>query len=275
MALPLKHPFTAVCSGPTGSGKSELIKKLVLNAFQMVEPPPSKIVWYYAEYQDKLNRKLGHMIDFREGCPDMSEFNDNTPTLIIIDDLMSECGVEITKIFTKGSHHRNISVIFMMQNFFHQAKEIRTITLNAHYIILFKNPRDRLQVKTLARQMYDGDAIAMQQAFSAATERPHGYLLIDLKQDTLDHLRLRSKIIPGEPLEIYASKKSFKGDHIDLFRTIPIATSAGAVASFGSTRSTPTSRICFNWCSRLLRCSSVSEKNSIVIVVSMLFPTLS
>jgi len=219
MAIPLKHPFTGVCAGPTGSGKSELMKKIVLNAQLLIEPPPERIVWYYAEFQAKLNSELsGHGVEFREGCPDMSEFSGKERVLLVIDDLMAECGKDITNLFVKGSHHRNLSIWFLMQNFFHQAKEIRTITLNAQYIILFKNPRDRQQVKVLARQMFDRDSAALEEAFSMATAEPHGYLLIDLKQDTPDHLRLRSKIIPGEALEIYASKKLFKGDHIELLR---------------------------------------------------------
>src|SRR5579859_478808 len=222
MALPFKHPFTGICAGPTGSGKSELMKKIVLNANYLIDPPPERIVWYYAEYQPKLNSELGQLgVEFKEGCPDISEFNGKERVLILIDDLMAECGKEITNLFVKGSHHRNISLWFLMQNFYHQGKEIRTITLNAQYIILFKNPRDVQQVKFLARQMYDRDAQALLEAFAVATSKPHGYLLIDLKQATPDHLRLRSKIIPGEALEVYASKKTFKGDHIELKRSIP------------------------------------------------------
>jgi len=214
------HPFTGICAGPTGCGKSELMKQIILNIDEVMEPPPKRIVWYYAEYQSKLNNDLASegRVEFREGCPDMNDFNDNTPTLIIIDDLMSECGTEISQIFTKGSHHRNLSVWFLMQNFFHQAKEIRTITLNAHYIILFKNPRDKQQVGVLARQMYAKDARTMEQAFAMATEPPHGYLLVDLKQSTPDHLRLRSKIIPGEALEVYVARRQFRGSHIILYR---------------------------------------------------------
>jgi hypothetical protein len=148
-------------------------------------------VYYYAEFQKKLNVDLGHLVEFKEGCPEMSDFSDNKRVLVIIDDLMSECGSEISKLFTKGSHHRNLSVCFLMQNFFHQSKEIRTITLNAHYIILFKNPRDKQQIATLARQMYGNrDAQVMEQAFVMATNEPHGYLLVDLKQSTPDHLRV-------------------------------------------------------------------------------------
>src|SRR5207245_1259033 len=107
-------------------------------------------------------------------------------------------------------HHRNLSIWFLMQNIFHKAKEIRTITLNAQYIVLFKNPRDRQQIKVLARQMFDGDAKVMEKAFEMATAEPHGYLLVDLKQDTDELHRLRSKIVPGERLEVFVGKRAFK-----------------------------------------------------------------
>jgi len=212
--LKFKHPFTGICSGPTGSGKTVLMRRIISSIHTLMSPPPQKIVWYYAEHQPDLERELGHMVEFREGCPEMTEFDGTYPTLVIIDDLMSECSSEITKLFTKGSHHRNISVWFLMQNFFHQNKEIRTITLNAHYVILFKNPRDSQQIRFLARQMYGRDAEAMEQAYRHATENPHGYLLIDLKQATPDKLRLRSNILPGELLEVYVSKNAFKGQFI-------------------------------------------------------------
>jgi len=138
----------------------------------------------------------------------MSEFDGSIRTLIIIDDLMSESsGSDIAKLFTKGSHHRNISLFFVMQNFFHQSKEIRTITLNAHYVIWFKNPRDTQQIKPAARQMYGSKARVMEDAFERATEEPHGYLLGDFKQGTPDALRLRSRILPTDyALEIYVDK---------------------------------------------------------------------
>jgi hypothetical protein len=215
--LPFRHPFTGVCSGPTGSGKSQLMKAIVLNIHTMMDPPPKKIIWYYAEYQPALEKALGQVVDFREGAPDLSEFELGEPTLVIIDDLMSEAGSDITKLFTKGSHHRNLSIWFLMQNFFHQGKEIRTITLNAHYIILFKNPRDRQQIKVLARQMYGGDSGAMEDAFEMATEAPHGYLLVDLKQEIPDHLRLRSKILPTDgQMEIFTSKRTFRDNLIEI-----------------------------------------------------------
>jgi hypothetical protein len=62
----------------------------------------------------------------------------------------------ISDLFTKGSHHRNLSIIYIVQNIFHQGKEMRNIRLNAHYIVLFKSPRDKQQISMLARQINPG-----------------------------------------------------------------------------------------------------------------------
>jgi len=212
-AFPFKHPYTAVCNGPTGSGKTELMKKIILNIEHMMVPVPEQIVWYYGEYQPALAAALEHKVDFREGCPNLSDFDatgKQGTTLVIIDDLMAECNDDVAKMFTKGSHHRNLSIWFLSQNLFHKAKGIRDISLNTHYFILFKNPRDAQQIKYLARQMYGQDAPAMEQAYHMATERPHGYLLLDVKQATPDHHRWRSKILPGEQLEVYTNKRTYK-----------------------------------------------------------------
>jgi len=216
MAIPFIHTFTGICSGPTGCGKTELMKSLIQNHRDMFKPRPHRIIWYFAESQPKLERSLSKIgVEFRHGMPELEEFDGSVPVLLIVDDFMSECNSEITKLFTKGSHHRNLSIWFLMQNFFHKGKEIRSITLNAHYIIMFKNPRDQQQIKVLARQMYDKDFKVMTEAFTDATNQAHGYLLIDLKQATPDHLRLRASILPGEDLAIYANKRTYKEDEME------------------------------------------------------------
>ena len=68
-------------------------------------------------------------------------------------------------------------------------KQTRTLSLNSHYIVLFKNARDATQVDNLARQMYLGKSAFMIEAFKNATSAPCGYLLIDLKQETEDKLK--------------------------------------------------------------------------------------
>jgi len=72
----------------------------------------------------------------------------------VLDDLMSETNELVANTFTKLLHHRNVSVIHLTQNLFDKNKYAQTISLNAHYLVLFKNPRDVTQFATLARHMY-------------------------------------------------------------------------------------------------------------------------
>ena len=90
----------------------------------------------------------------------------------------------ICDLFTKGSHHRNLSVICLVQNLYYQGKESRTMSLNSQYLVLFNNPRDQQQITVLARQMYPGQSEKFLSPYRMATSKPFGYLLIDLKPDT-------------------------------------------------------------------------------------------
>jgi len=51
----------------------------------------------------------------------------------------------------------------------------------------------------LARQVYPENSISLYNAYLNATERPYGYIGLDLSQDTNDHLRLRTNIFPSDP----------------------------------------------------------------------------
>ena len=64
-------------------------------------------------------------IEFVKGIPTALEqdayLDVNIRNLIVIDDQMIEAGKDnrIANLFTKGSHHRNPSVIYIVQNLFH------------------------------------------------------------------------------------------------------------------------------------------------------------
>jgi hypothetical protein len=89
--------------------------------------------------------------------------------LIILDDLMDETDQRVALLFTKKSHHRNISVMYIVQNLFHH----RTISLNAHYMVLFQNLTDVSQIMALAHQMYPRRTQFFLEAFARATAKPH------------------------------------------------------------------------------------------------------
>ena len=104
----------------------------------------------------------------------------------------------IINLFTRGSHHHNLSVIYIVQNLFHQGKGSRSISLNSHYLVLFKNSWDKLEILTLAKQMYSGQTNFFLNQYEEAVKRPFGYLLVDLKSTTQDNYRLRTNVLPSE-----------------------------------------------------------------------------
>ena len=160
----------------------------------MVTPIPEEIIWHYGKWQPSYGNAYG--VKFVEGLPvkEEAEGRRRKRCLIIIDDLMHETDERVTRLFTKGSHHSNTSVMYIVQNLFGKNKEHRTISLNAQYLVVFKNPRDASQITQLAKQMYPGRVTYLQEAFKDATTAPHGYLVLDVHQTTPEHLRLRADI---------------------------------------------------------------------------------
>jgi GTPase SAR1 family protein len=203
--MEFKHPFSMIIAGPSGSGKTVFVDKLLKG--NMFDTQYSEVLWCYGAYQPQ-NQYENQNVRFIEGLPELSEFDGN-PKLVILDDLMHESDARVSKIFTKYSHHNNVSVIFITQNLFHQKKDSRDVSLNSHYIAVFKNPRDRSQISHLARQMYPRNSKILEDAFFDATSEPHGYLLIDMKQSTLEDRRILTNIFDKFPT-VYVPVKNYK-----------------------------------------------------------------
>jgi len=96
-----------------------------------------RLLFYYAEWQKVYHRlqydtcvkeqrwgcsntktaKKKNIIEFREGLPSLEDYSNYLLSLklVIIDDLMRESSSRgaIVNLFTKSSHHKNLSVILI------------------------------------------------------------------------------------------------------------------------------------------------------------------
>ena len=80
---------------------------------------------------------------------------------------------KIAELFTKGSHHKNISIVHLAQNIFPKGKASLDITLSTQYLVLFNNSIDRQQVATLA----SSTSTMFIKLLKEATSQPYAYLI--------------------------------------------------------------------------------------------------
>jgi hypothetical protein len=137
-----------------------------------------------------------------EAAEEMLEFNPSLNNLVIIDDLFHEAlnSKWFLDLSTKSSHHKNTSVVFIVQNIFMQSKFIKTISNQAKYIVIFKNVRDINQIKYIGQQVLgQGGGKILNKILHEVTENnKFGSIVLDLYPLSSDRLRILTNIFPHE-----------------------------------------------------------------------------
>ena len=178
--------------------KNNINSTNLLNQHKLINRPIEKIVICYKTMQTayEVFKYLTNDVEFCEGLIDIKKFDATKNNLLIIDDLMEQCkdNNEILNLFTVASHRRNISVFLVSQNIYTKGKFTRDINLNSSNMILFKNPRDSVQISILARQMFPNRSKAFMEAFMDAVEN-YRYIFLDFDLETSDKLRIQTNIV--------------------------------------------------------------------------------
>ena len=114
--------------------------------------------------------------------------NNGTKYLLIIDDSCEEiCNSKAFVDIATAGRHRGLSTIYIKHNLYHQSKLGRDVGLQNTHIVLFKSPRDVMQVTTLSTQLGLGSELVG--LYRDAKSVPFGHLLINLSLRTDDSLR--------------------------------------------------------------------------------------
>ena len=114
--------------------------------------------------------------------------NNCTKYLLIFDDSCEEiCNSKAFDDIATAGRHRALSTIYIKHNLFHQSELGRDVELQNIHIVLFKYPRDVMQVTTLSTQLGLGSELV--DWYRDATSVPFGHFLIDLSPRTDNRLR--------------------------------------------------------------------------------------
>ena len=166
----------------------------------------NEIRYHYGAWQKRYEEieKSDQRYTFISGVPSEDDLpSGDYHTVMVIDDLMEEvAGKKSSKttgdIFTKHSHHRNMTVIYIVQKLYGNSHMSRVISQNAHIIILFKNPRDVGAVRTLGAQMFPANNGFLVEAFRDATSKPYSYLVVNAHQRTDERMRVLGNVFELE-----------------------------------------------------------------------------
>ena len=162
---------TIIC-GQSQCGKTHFMLQVIDK--KLIEPMPDKIFFMYNCEQEFMkhypNVTFIKGLDFSLVEPD---------SVLIIDDLALETNKEVSKTFLMSSHHSRLSVFLITQTLFLNCNIFRTISLNAHYMVLFQNRRSHRQVSTLAHQVFCGkDVDRILNAYKRACSKDRGFVLL-------------------------------------------------------------------------------------------------
>ena len=141
---------------------------------------------------------LNFLRDEIAGYSDADEFGQEG-SMVVFDDMASHVNQDLTQMFTVYGSKFNCSFILISQKLYLQNAESRVISANAHYLVLFKSPRNGLsEITSLARQSSLHQPQYLIQSYVEATRKPYGYILLDFTQSAPDCLRVRSRIFHEE-----------------------------------------------------------------------------
>ena len=106
--------------------------------------------------KERLKSKITFSTQLPDGPEDLLKIFKGKPALLVIDDYQTEAvdDPRVANLFTKHSHHGDVTCIFNGQSIFPKGKYARTKSTNSHYYMCFYNPQTEVSIKTLLQQAF-------------------------------------------------------------------------------------------------------------------------
>ena len=203
---PFKFGFCSntIIYGPSFSGKSTFVQKVLTNPY-LWEEPIDKIHYYYGIESESLKKmkELFPSANFTYGLPEDLEtpFDPNLNEVAVFDDLGAEIeqSKEFCQFLSRITHHKRIHAFVISQFIFGGGKFKRQQASNYSMVVLFPSKRSAYQIQILGKQVGVADSRFIVQAYNDATKENHGFLILDLRESSPSEVRLVSNIFLEKP----------------------------------------------------------------------------
>ena len=198
----LKENFKLFISGPSRCGKTFFVADLLQNIQTFAKQPPSQVIYIYKVWQTKFDemKSVVHifMQDEKNIIDKIKEYATGVPILIVFDDMINSSSLnDLASLFTVDARHMNMSLVFLTQRMFVNDEHFRQISQNCDYFIVFKNPRNSSEIRTLAQQITPG-SLHLINMYIEATKDPFSYLFINLTQECPPEVKYLSQFFTRE-----------------------------------------------------------------------------
>lgn len=210
--LRLKFGTNSQIVGMSSSGKTWLALGIALHRNCVYNQKIDKCIFLYNQYQQKFDdvKKRDPNIIFTNSIDELEQYIESGESLLVIFDdfllqMCSELNEYMNYFFVQRSHHANLSTIVLQQVLY--AKNGRTMNLNTHYLILFKQTKDARQIYFLGQQMLPENSKFLYNAYKMATQDAlYSYFVIDSHPATPDYARFRNSVFVNNDLVFFLPK---------------------------------------------------------------------
>ena len=198
MDTKLRTPFTMLVAASSNSGKTKLIRDLVVNNKLTMDKPIDELIWLHHKNakDDELIRDISSSMNvpvrFIEGYPEgeisnSTLFKTDGLKCLVIDDIVHNAirSASFTELFTIISHHENMIVIAILQNLYAytpaQRQQINNVIRNCSYLVLFPERRSLASCRQLANAYFSGEQYRLLEPFKSVMKdkEEYQYLVID------------------------------------------------------------------------------------------------
>lgn len=207
----LYHPLRLVIAGPSGSGKSWWILKLIKSRELLFDTKFNRILYCVPPKKSQVHltifdkiKEFFNQAELIYGLPKPTDIiGDALPKLVIIDDQMTQIFTSpfMEEVFIQHSHHSSCSLIFTTQNFFNSGKT-KTIIRQCNYKVIFNSPADQVILRHISCQLKPDQPNFLINVFQTLDQLfpadDYKYILIDGEpKSKMKKLRIRTHIFPN------------------------------------------------------------------------------